>query len=152
MATIVDAVTDHINEIETLLAGFHDNASNLDNKLYDIKNDISSYQSLKDNSIKEWNIAQDAYLTDKSRLDEEIKLLEDDKIKISIEVNNLLAKKASLKLENARLNSDIDQFKNYEEKSWKILHAKEDELIGREENIQQRENLKPSTKTLLPLQ
>jgi chromosome segregation ATPase len=87
---------------------------------------------------------------EKSTLRKTIEPLKTEEQRLITEVSALVTKKADLKLTNARLSEENAKFKTYESKAWKMLRAKEGSLLEREQIIEQKEGLKPNSKTLLP--
>lgn len=125
-----------------------------------IKEDISTLESLKsevseyEKLLTDIKIAHDnakqqlsVDLTDYSK---QIETLKAEVQRAEYEISGYVAKKGALKLENVRLSELNRKFKEYELKSMKILQAKEASLLERQDEIEQKEGLRPKSRTLLP--
>lgn len=100
--------------------------------------------------INERNQAKADLLKEKKDIEKTTQELGKEKRTLTDEVSVLIGKKADLLVENARLTDANKAFLLYEEKAWKVLHAKENGLIERETTLQQREALRPQSKAILP--
>ena len=72
--------------------------------------------------------------------------------RLNDEVSSKHALKNELIDENLALHRQNKAFKDYEERAWRALSAKDQELQAREQNIAEREAMKPPIKSFLPPQ
>lgn len=84
-----------------------------------------------------------SYTDKKERLGKEAFKLQED-------VNVLVQRKSDLMIANSKLENANLNFRKYEDKAWKALDAKDEELKSREAALTQKENFSPRTKSFLP--
>lgn len=150
-----------MSEIATEIQSLVSQAQNLfENLVQDIKGESAVLEDIRDRIniereglatiVTAKNVAQADFDQQKASIHEEMVPLKNEKTHLETEVADLVTKKADLKLENARLAESNKKFSEYEAKAWKVLEAKETELVSRDEALLQKESLSPRVKTLLP--
>lgn len=132
-----------LEEIKNQIAKDSENIGVLERQRGDLEVAITS-------SKKTWNESKSAMEVERSKLQKMISDLNTQLMRDNVEVGELVRKKGDLKIENIQLFEANKQFKEYESKAWKVLGAKETELLDRETALEQRESLKPSRRSLLP--
>lgn len=90
------------------------------------------------------------YLDEKSQLEKASRPLKKEAQHLSDEISTLTDRKGDLMLANSKLEQQNKDFIEYEQKAWKVLDAKDQELQAREHNLSEKENLSPRAKTFLP--
>jgi len=146
-----------IKEVNQLLSDITEIAAHIritiasdTDKLNDLKHELKAHEVLISEAQDKSKLAKAQNALDKKDLEDELVPLRQEKQRLATEVSGFVTKKANYQLENARLYDENTKFKTYEEKAWKVLKAKESELLEREQAVQQRESLRPTAKTLLP--
>lgn len=115
-----------------------------------LRDDTGKAEEARAVAVRQEKEASESFRARKTEIEKETTPLLSEKSRLETEVSELVTKKADLKLEEARLTESNKKFAEYESRAWKVLRAKEEELIEREKNILQKESLSPGLKTLLP--
>lgn len=150
MNDLVQQANDHVNAIKSIVGQLEEHiflsSGNLKNAIAR-ENDHTEHMREVMNA---WEVTKKALEVEESDLQKRLQPLRNEEIRLNDEVAKLVDKKSDLKLENARLDAANSEFRTYESKAWKVLGAKDSELIARESALEQKEGLKPRPKTLLP--
>ena len=88
--------------------------------------------------------------TETRQLNADIAPLRTEKHKLDGEISALVATKGDLKIDNVRLEKANKEFRDYEAGAWKVLDAKDKELLERERTVAEKEQFTPSAQSLLP--
>mgnify|MGYP001568996991 CR=1 FL=1 len=146
-----------IEEAKTHFAGISDIAASLEEQIIKSSESLAKAIKAENDQVAQaraaadgWNEIKGAMEAEKTKLSNDLKPLRTEKQKLEVEVSDLVSKKGALMIDNAKLAEANKVFTEYEAKAWKVLGAKETELLEREERLEQRENLKPSKRSLLP--
>lgn len=83
------------------------------------------------------------YTNIRDRLSKEVSILREEN-------SQLTQRKSELMIANSKLENDNLRLQKYEEKTWKVLNAKDEELKVREAAVTQKENFAPRSKSFLP--
>lgn len=147
---IINAASGYIENVVSLFGDLDErirrSADRLKQAVEDENKQIEEFQATKEQRIAAIEILD----TEESTLNDALKPLRTEKLHLETEISQGVTKKGDLKIENIRLFEENKRFQIYEEKAWKVLHAKENELIDRQRALEQKESLKPNIKTLLP--
>lgn len=143
-------LTELLSAVESEVARIKENVGVEQKKLATVKATVLTHETLAKTAQNDAIKAREQATREKKALEEGLIPLRKEKFHLTTEISESVTKKADLKLENARLFEENNKFKTYEEKAWKVLRAKEDELLERELAIEQKESLSPRNKSLLP--
>lgn len=119
-------------------------------ELVSLFSDISIHKELSVHAQKEWDDTRKRLTTEEASLQASVEPLRATLHALEYDTSAEVKKKADLKADNIRLHTQNTHFKEYETKAWKVLKAKEAELIEREKVLQQKESLRPQNTGLLP--
>lgn len=129
--------------------------------LYKKRNELSEVLAFRKIEIA---ALRDSYRTEEVNLKNQVRLLTDDKDtlineikKLEADISDLDRAKLSLSLDNTALQDGNNllyqknlEFKSYEVKAWRQLHATDAALQERERAITEREQYHPQTRSFLP--
>lgn len=143
-------IQEHVVAIQNIVTDLEDLESVL-------KERVTELRSQESEAITDFNKARaelQAYQLDARErigvLRDSLEAQEDQLLSIKESIMGLSAKKADLLVENAKLETQNREFREYEGKALKILQNQEQSLIKREEIIQQKEQLTGGNKSFLP--
>lgn len=139
-------------------------AYNIELLLNGMKEEVKSTQVILEDQRKLEQAARDAAAKSNAELDAVTKAnasergsieaatatLNGELEKLQVELRALVERKSGLMLENNGLEEKNRQLKLYESKAWKLLEAKDKELVQRELILDQKDSYSSRPKTLLP--
>lgn len=115
-----------------------------------LKTEVSYLQTKRIAEAAEFESFTEAGDKKKAKLIDEISKLETRKEAVRSELSLESDRLGDIKIESVKLSKKNNDFKTYEGKAWKVLKAKEKELLGRQEALDKRERLKPAPIGILP--
>lgn len=146
MSNIADLFQQIRSEIISLEQDAKDKATIVEN-LAQQENRIRDAVRLAQNELEQFISSAD---TGKKEIADDIAVLSKELINLRGHIEEAVAKKGELLIENTTLQKKVEGFRLYEEKAWKALEAKEQELLERERVVAEKEQFSPRTKSLLP--
>jgi len=145
-----DDVDQHIGAIVTIIDNLDYQVASKEVELEKVQNDITKAQEAHDSLVKQLAEEKKHLQSEKLILEDGVKPLRAEVLRLRDEINEGVATKSQLKVENARLHTKNTEFRAYEAQAMKILKAKETSLIERENSIRQQESLRPQNTGILP--
>lgn len=144
-AELIDEVRQALDNLEASLRDKRAKLEDTKKYILDAKQDLKDIEEQVESALTEQQLTIE-------RLEKAIKPLKSEEQRLKGELEILVTKKGELTAANIQLDQKNKDFEVYTEQAWKVLNAKDEALIKREEDLQQRENLKPSNKSFLPTQ
>lgn len=143
-------ITNAVKRIVTVAKSIEDALTTDSARLKSLRTQITQHEQAEKTAHTARETAKVEYTKEKYELDERIDVYRKEKHQLETEVETLVNRKGDLKLDNSKLEQKNKEYREYETNAWKVLDAKDKELLERENALQQRESLRTPVRTLLP--
>lgn len=148
--SLVERASGLLGELVTIAETIKDDIQSSQSSLQMIGINITRVQDKHSRLVRECGTKKEAMFAELKAVEKSLEATRSARDKLAKEVEDLVSKKGTLQIENARIEDTNRKARLWESQSLKVLGAKENELIEREQAVEQRENLNPRGRSLLP--